>query len=44
MSTDPQKMPKRYDQRIVKITVGEAVIPGGRPAWLVEVWNECDCP
>ena len=27
-----------------QITVGQAVIPGGRPAWTVEEWNMCDCP
>ena len=37
-------MPKRYEQRLVQITIGQAVIPGGRPAWAVEEWNECTCP
>ena len=36
--------PKRYEQRVVEITVGQAVKPGGWPAWRVEEWNDCSCP
>ena len=38
------KGPKRYEQRVVQIIVGQAVIPGGRPVWTREEFNYCTCP
>lgn len=38
------KPPKRYERRLVEITVCQEVIPGGWPAWAVKEWNTCGCP
>ena len=36
--------PQRYANRIVEITVGRAIDGVGRPAWVIERYDCCNCP